>query len=250
MKEDIKYNFDLIADDYNNYHNSHNNFIEIIKKHSLADKNSILIDVGCGTGNETINLFNNFGCNVIGIEPSEKMIAVGKSKSNNIKWLIGTAEKIPFEDNSVDVITSFFSVHHFDNIQDSIIEFKRVLKDNGKLFIFTISHEQMKNSLEYVFFPDLLSADLSRVPKIEILIDYLDKFSFSSKKVEIHYEDRLIDDYYLEMVNNQYRSGLRLLNSKQLENGIAKIEKIIKDNVTLNDKIMCTVVVASKNKSS
>jgi len=242
----LKYDFNLIADDYNKHHSAHNNFIKIIKNHSEITDNYRIIDVGCGTGNETINLIDSFNCKVVGIEPSSDMLNVGKRNEDRIDWKIGNAENIPFENNSVDIITSFFSIHHFDNIDSSFQEFNRVLKPNGKIFIFSISHSQMELSLEYKFFPELLYADLSRVPSISSLKENLALHHFSTTVIETEYETRKIDKKYLEMVKNQYRSGLRLLNQEQLNLGIKRVEESIDNDETLVDRINCTVLIAQK----
>jgi ubiquinone/menaquinone biosynthesis C-methylase UbiE len=246
MKNRIKYNFNLIADDYNKHHSAHNNFAKIISENFEMNNDSTLIDIGCGTGNESINLFQAFKCKVIGLEPANEMIKIGQKRSSNIDWILGSAENIPKENSSVDIITSFFSIHHFDNIDLSFQEFFRVLKPNGKIFIFTISHSQMKSSLEYKFFPDLLNADIDRVPSISILKEKLSFHNFETSKIETEYEIRKIDKKYLEMVKNLYRSGLRLLNQEQLRVGIELIENSIKNNENQIDNIKCTVLIARK----
>ena len=246
MNNRNKYNFDLIADGYNNYHSAHNNFCQIISNHFEIQNDTTLIDIGCGTGNETINLFQSFKCRIIGIEPACEMVKIGKINEVKIDWKVGSAEDLPFKNNSVDIITSFFSIHHFDSIDLSFQEFNRVLKPNGKIFIFSISHSQMRSSLEYKFFPDLLYADLMRVPSIYSLNEKLSTYNFATTVIVTDYELRKVDKLYLEMVKNQYRSGLRLLNQEQLKLGIELIEKSIIKNEHLIDNIKCTVLIARK----
>jgi len=246
MNEIKVYDFNLIADDYNKHHSAHNNFMQIISHYSGITHNYKIMDIGCGTGNETINLFKSFNCRVIGIEPANDMLKVGEKNEEKIDWIIGSAEEIPLNNNSVDIITSFFSIHHFNDINKSFQEFNRVLTPNGKIFIFSISHSQMKSSLEYKFFPELLYADLARVPSISSLKESLALHHFSTTAIETEYETRKIDEKYLEMVKNQYRSGLRLLNQEQLNFGIKRVENSIDNNENLVDEINCTVLIAQK----
>lgn len=250
MTEIEIYNFNLIADDYNKHHYAHNNFIEIIRNYTEIKHKDKILDIGCGTGNETINLYKSFNCRVVGVEPAKDMLNVGKNNEDNIDWRIGSAENIPLHNNSADIITSFFSIHHFDNINLSFQEFYRVLKPKGKILIFSISHSQMESSLEYKFFPELLSVDLSRVPPILSLRESLSLNNFSTITIETEYETRKIDKKYLDMVKIQYRSGLRLLNQEQLRLGIKRIENSIENNENLVDKINCTVVIAQKQQPS
>lgn len=247
MNNKSKYNFNPIADYYNKYHSAHDIYIRTIRENYDIKDIITIIDIGCGTGIETINLYQSFRCKIIGIDPARKMLRVGQKLLPNIDWKIGTAENIPLEGNSVDLITSFFSVHHFVNIDLSFHEFYRVLKPNGKIFIFTISHSQMVSSLEYKFFPDMLSIDLKRVPSIVNLKEKLTLNNFNTTEVEIKYETRKIDKKYLEMVKNKYRIGFRLLNQEQLNSGIKLVEDAISKNKNLTDSINCTVLISQKN---
>ncbi len=249
MKIKDKYNFNLIADEYNNYHFAHNQFIALIKSNSTITKNTHILDLGCGTGNETINLEKSFNCSVTGVEPSNKMLTIAKEQNKSINWLSGSAEYIPVPDDSVNILTAFFSIHHFDKLDKAFAEIDRVLSKNGKIFIFTISHQQMKSSLEYQFIPELLAADISRVPKIKDLQEILTKQGFSSITKVSKYETRKIDNNYLEMVKNQYRSGLRLLNQKQIEDAVLRIKNKINEKNELIDEINCTVVIAERLKA-
>lgn len=249
MNKKVKYNFNLIANDYNNHHLAHNQFIKIIRNNFIISNDMHILDLGCGTGNETINLKKSFNCLVSGVEPSNRMLSIAKQNNKSINWLTGSAEYIPVTDKSVDILTAFFSIHHFDILEKSISEIDRVLSKNGKIFIFTISHEQMKNSLEYKFIPELLEADISRVPKIKDIQDILTQQGFSSITKVSKYETRKIDNNYLEMVKNRYRSGLRLLNQKQIDNAVLKIENEINKGNELIDEINCTVIITERNKA-
>ena len=56
---------------------------------------------------------------------------------SNLKYLQGSADKIPLEDHSVDVVVSFETIEHIGaGLQVRMMEeIKRVLKDDGILFI-------------------------------------------------------------------------------------------------------------------
>lgn len=240
------YNFDTIASYYDEYHSAHNNFVELIKAECKVNKDFVIVDIGCGTGNETLNTYNKFKCRVYGIEPAENMLKKAMEKSDKIVWLKGSAEIIPVGDNSIDIITSFFSIHHFLDIYQAIKEFYRILKSSGKVFIFTISHNQMKNSLEYQFFPELLEYDISRVPTIEFIKDIFVKNGFKVKIKEVVYETRKIDANYIEILKKRYRTGFQKLTEKQILIGINRIEKAISNNSDIVDKIMCSVLICEK----
>ena len=105
--------------------------ISLIKKYIKINKNTKILDVGCGTG-----ISSDFECFVVGIDPSIELL-----KQNKRIWLLGTAESIPFKDSSFDYVISVTAMHNFDNIKKSLMEMKRVGKDK---FVFSILKKSKK----------------------------------------------------------------------------------------------------------
>jgi ubiquinone/menaquinone biosynthesis C-methylase UbiE len=246
--------FDNIAPHYDNYHHGHHDFISLLnaqielnEAQPIHKSELVIAEIGCGTGNETLNIYNKFECKVIGIDLSENMLKKARQKTDEINWLKGHAESIPLKNNFVDIITSFFSVHHFSNIDKAISEFHRILKNDGMVFLVIISHEQMRNSLEYKFFPELLEYDIRRVPSIELIESVFVKNGFLVKVNTLLYESRKIDADYLRMVESRYRTGLNFLSDQQIQQGISRIENAILRNKHLVDSIMCSVLICRKN---
>jgi len=80
---------------------------------------------------------------------------ISKISSNfqNLQTKQAIAEELPFDDNSLDCIFSFNSIHHF-KINEFAKECNRVLKNNGVLFIYTRLKEQNESNIWCKFFPD------------------------------------------------------------------------------------------------
>jgi 2-polyprenyl-3-methyl-5-hydroxy-6-metoxy-1,4-benzoquinol methylase len=95
-----------------------------------------ILDVGCGTGIflETLNNFSKYTWNLVGIDINTNSISktplcirkciVKKSINNN-----------RFQSNYFDVITCFDMLEHSSDIRKSLIEIRRILKDDGLLLI-------------------------------------------------------------------------------------------------------------------
>ncbi|MEI7868460.1 MAG: methyltransferase domain-containing protein [Candidatus Methylumidiphilus sp.] len=240
-------NFNKLSVYYDDYHNSHSTFINQLGEEYPIDSNINILDIGCGTGNETQNIYKYFQCKVFGIDLSEDMLKKARQKTDEITWLNGCAESIPLKNNSVDIITSFFSVHHFSNIDKAISEFNRIMKSDGLVFLVTISHEQMSNSLEYKFFPELLEYDTQRVPSIDFIERVFVQNGFLVKIKNLFYESRKIDANYLKMIESRYRTGLNFLTDQQIQEGISRIENAILKKTNLVDSIMCSVIICRKD---
>ena len=91
-----------------------------------------LLDVGCGTGFLIDQLAKIKSASYYGVDIAEKMLAVAMSK--NIKgasFTEGLADRLPFTDNSFDVVTCIQSFHHYPDSDKAMQEVLRVLKPGG-----------------------------------------------------------------------------------------------------------------------
>lgn len=99
----------------------------------LTQKHRVL-DIGCGTGLASGPLVDN-DFSVVGVDPSEKMLAHAKRRYPDAQWVVGTAEKLPFDDASFDAAISAQIMHRVDRAA-AMAEIVRVLKPNGLVAIW------------------------------------------------------------------------------------------------------------------
>jgi SAM-dependent methyltransferase len=94
-----------------------------------------ILEIGCGKGEKLSYLKENLNCNVFGIDPSSK--AIKFALEQGISAQIGTAEKLPFKENSMDLIIFGFCLYLCDKTELFQIsnEADRVLKDASWLAI-------------------------------------------------------------------------------------------------------------------
>ncbi len=102
--------------------------IEIMLNY-LDKQPEIIVDLGCGTGLSTYAWLGKCK-NIIGIEPSEDMIKIAKSKSGNIRFIKAYAHETGLPDNMADIVVCSQSFHWM-NPQDTLHEVNRILCDNG-----------------------------------------------------------------------------------------------------------------------
>ena len=114
----------------------------LIEMGDISSKATIL-ELGCGPG-DVSNQLAKFADRVVGIDFSEKMINVAKSRFADIEFQTADAEQQPFSDNSFDVVVSNYTAHHFARPQQVFEEAKRVLKPNGRVVVvMPIQREQV-----------------------------------------------------------------------------------------------------------
>lgn len=74
------------------------------------------------------------------LDATKAMLSIGKKENEkigieNVKYVIASAEQLPFADNVFDIVVSRLAFHHFPFPELIFAEMKRVLKTNGKLVI-------------------------------------------------------------------------------------------------------------------
>jgi ubiquinone/menaquinone biosynthesis C-methylase UbiE len=130
--------YDEIADGYEELYGNEQliklNYIwEKLKNLEIdLEKNSKLLDVGCGTGISS-DFFGKRGFEVIGVDPSKKLISKNDGKYSQL--LQGVAEKLPFNDASFDIVISITAIQNFQDIKKGLLEIKRVGKG---LYLLTV----------------------------------------------------------------------------------------------------------------
>jgi len=105
----------------------------------------IILDLATGTGDLAIAAVKLNPEKIIGVDLSEGMLLIGKSKIEklHLQELIilqkGDSENLIFPDNSFDAVTIAFGVRNFENIESGLKEINRVLKPDGTLVILEFS---------------------------------------------------------------------------------------------------------------
>ena len=96
------------------------------------------LDVGCGTG-RSIFFLQYLGVKEIwGIDISSAMLEICKNNLEqsgyHAELCLASAEHMPFEDESFDLITCFSSLHHFKSWKRGLEEMYRILKKSGECY--------------------------------------------------------------------------------------------------------------------
>ena len=94
----------------------------------ITEPLSSVLDVGCGTGLSTIAL-REAAKNIIGLDASLEMVSLAPA-GNGIKYVVASAENLPFENNGFDLLT-LSQVFHWLDANRFLKEANRVLRPNG-----------------------------------------------------------------------------------------------------------------------
>lgn len=98
-----------------------------------------VLDLGCGYGWYT-DFFARIGANAVGVDGSERMIAIAREKYPSSEFTLADIEKpLPFDNGCFDIVFSNQVLMDIENADFVISECERVLKDGG-VFYFSIVH--------------------------------------------------------------------------------------------------------------
>ena len=91
-----------------------------------------LLDVGCGTGFLIDMLAKRKPARYCGVDLSDEMIRVAKGKGiRGAEFTAGSADKLPYPDETFDIVACSQSFHHYPYPEKAMREAKRVLKRGG-----------------------------------------------------------------------------------------------------------------------
>lgn len=105
----------------------------ILEKH----KNDKVLDIGCGTGSDTLYLSER-RYNVITCDYSQEALSIVKENIKGTESVqLDISKRLPFHDNNVGLIIADLSLHYFNEETTFSImdELKRIMKNNGHLII-------------------------------------------------------------------------------------------------------------------
>lgn len=129
---------------------------------------SNVLDVGCGAGFLSNDL-SACGFHVTGVDLSEESLRVARNHDETKKVIYQTADayKLPFEDQSFDVVCAMDFLEHVDRPDRVIKECSRVLKPGGSFFFYTFN----RNPFSWLVVIKLVEWLIPKTPKDMHVID-------------------------------------------------------------------------------
>ncbi len=196
---------------------------QIISGMSL-NRDSMVLDVGCGTANNTLLFSLATRSRVVGLDLSSGMLSVARAKTSDIEFVNSPAEILPFHDSSFDYVFMTEVIHHLSNVQMTLSEICRILRPNGKFCVTTQSHHQITQRATSIFFPSTIEIDQARYPTIESIETMLLDAGFADVESKTHLfnPQRLGADYLLTIEKKGF-SMLHKIDEEEYQAGLRKL---------------------------
>ena len=192
----------------------------------LARPPAQILDLGCGTGRFSDALSVYFGADVVGLDPSVKMLsqALTKRHTGRVRYARACAEAMPLRSGSTDVVFMSMSLHHFNSHEQAAGECRRVLRPDGRLFIRNGTREQIPFYPYYPFFQashPILEEVLPSSARI--------RETYEAAGFELVAQDLITQEIapdwttYAEKLTTRSDSVLARLSDEDFERGIAAV---------------------------
>lgn len=141
----------------------------------------MVVDLAGGTG-DIARLLAGQGRDVVVCDPSQAMMEVGRQRCPaSVRFVEGTAEAMPFADNSVDVLTIAFGLRNVTSLAAALAEIHRVLKPGGRFLCLEFSRpwapvRPFYDAWSFLVIPRLGAAVAGEPAAYEYLVESIRRF--------------------------------------------------------------------------
>ena len=101
------------------------------------DSGKYVLDVGCGAGTTPCFLAKRYGCRIVGVDISERMVERSREKArregvaDRVEFRVADAQDLPFEDDLFDAVITESVTAFPEDKQRAVDEYARVTKPGG-----------------------------------------------------------------------------------------------------------------------
>ncbi|MDJ0677384.1 MAG: class I SAM-dependent methyltransferase [Calothrix sp. MO_167.B42] len=224
---------------------------------SFIRPGDIVLDGGCGTGHHAQHIAE-IASKVVGIDIDPARIAIARETCGNLgntSFEVASVNKLPFEDNTFDVMLLVQVLHHLggedikeaqtlrQECQQTIAEAKRVLRNGGRLILVTTSRQQRRIAYwHFNLFPQSAWERLDSVWGLtegEWFASVIRENGFAEiGKVtpsESHWLQSQEEDMISRSLDPAWRStdvAFDLLTPDELNQFVAEVETVLRDKST------------------
>ena len=213
-------------------------FNNFLLKQIKLNKNSQILDIGCGRGKILGSLSSK-----LSLKRKPIGIDIVKHKDRDKRIIFKKIDALRFlkkNKKKFDLILLKQTIHLFKikDIKNILKLSKKMLNINGKIIIFTL--DPLDNEIPtFSIMKKKLKKALIRDKKIIRSISYL----FNGKLIRgFSYKVKISRKKYMEMINSKYISVLLGMSQKTIFSGLNQIKRKYKKQISFDDKLICLVL--------
>jgi len=149
------------------------------------------------------------GAQTFGIDISQKAISICQNKMPHGKFYQHSAESLPFENESFDIISCLGALEHFVNPEKALKEIFRVAKKDAKILILVPNANFLTRRLK--LFTGTSQIDAKE--EVLSLEEWKNFFEKSGLKIENRWKDLHVLSFSWILIGKWYQIPLRLLQA-------------------------------------
>ncbi len=222
--------FDELADRYDKYFLTTRNPARRLVELASPKEGGQVLEIGCGTGFATFQLADRVTVSgeILAIDISEKMMNVGREKAramgvSNVHFRAMDGAQLDLADSSFDLVISVHALFGFDNIPKAIGEWRRVLRDDGKVAFSSFSHDH-KPVLQVPKVAEVISSYMTPPPDDRLPLDTqaecrstlqragFREINISTEELGFHYQS--FDEFWNDISSTTFRLRLNSLEEQ------------------------------------
>ena len=214
------------------YINAFNNFLNSKIK---FNKNTQILDIGCGRANIISALQKKYKFN-------NKPIGVDVIKNGNIKKNVifvknNALNYLKKTNRNFDVILIKQTIHFFKKNQiNLLLDYSKLkLNSKGKILIFSLKAKDN----QIPCFKKMKDKLISSLKKDNFLFKIVKKNLKNSKETNFIFKVSIAKNKYLRMIKDRYISCLLDISAKDLKLGIGELNLKLKNQISFIDTLKC-----------
>jgi|GEM_PF-259242 len=216
--------YEQTARDYAAHRRIHRGVFQVLCDRGRLGPGSIVLEVGCGTGNYARALVQRTGCHAHGLDPSVAMLTHARASSESVGWLWGRAEQIGFADDTFDLIFSVDVIHHVTDKAALYAGVARTLKPGGQVCTVTDSADIIRRREALSgYFPETVEWEFARYPRVAQLEAWMTSAGLAGVDVVVVEEPYEITS--AQRFRDKAYSSLHLISEKAWRAGLQRLER-------------------------
>ena len=187
-----------------------------------------VVDLGCGTGRFSSLLVEVYGVTVVGVDPSQRMLAKRTvDDPSSCHFLAGNAEAIPLATGKSDLVFLSMVYHHLASVPRALGEIRRVLGPGGHVLVRNPTTESHEQAYEYLrCFPEAVELSRRTLPSREGLTRAFVAAGFARASHEVVWH-RFADSHadLLRKIGLRGLSTLEGISDEAFARGLRELER-------------------------
>jgi ubiquinone/menaquinone biosynthesis C-methylase UbiE len=193
------------------------------------NRDSSILEVGCGTGNYITALTALTGCRGWGIDPSVEMLARAQrqlethSSAATVQLSTGQGECLGVPHREFDLVYSVDVIHHVRDREAYLNQAHHALKSGGQICTATDSEWIIRHREPLAtYWPETIEVELARYPRIPYLERLYQEAGFEGiQRASVEHRAALVN---ARAYRDKAFSSLHLISESAFQRGLARLE--------------------------